>query len=99
MPTVFGDRLSVGGQVITIDCHSLGPWLASLPRRSCGRLTPSRQSGYMASWALIENALHLVEISGQTVAPLFAHLDGRVPAEELRLLLPSFLGPARLRGG
>jgi hypothetical protein len=38
MPTVFGDRLYVGGQVFTIDCHPLDPCLASLPRRPCGRL-------------------------------------------------------------
>jgi hypothetical protein len=81
MPTVFGDRLSVGGQVFTIDCHPLDPCLASLPRRPWARPTPFRQSGYMASWAIIADALHLVEISGQTVAPLFAHLDGPVPAD------------------
>ena len=151
MPTVFGDRLHVDGQLFTIDCHPLEPWLASLPRRPRARPTPFRQSGYMASWTVIDDAMYPLEISGGTVAPLFAHLDGPLPAdwfsgwicgwrgsrrytgypprtfyddeivleivsgrvarkwmldlrtapdqtdEELRLSLPSFLWPARLR--
>jgi hypothetical protein len=153
MPTIFRDRLYLDGQVYTIDCYPLDPWLTSLPERPLTRPTPFRQNGYVAAWAVIDDGLYLVEITGDAIAPLFAHLSAPVPAvwfsgfirgwrgnwrhtgypprrfyddeivleiasgkvtrawvlelrtvpdqtdEELRLSLPRFLWPARLRDG
>ncbi|MVW64197.1 hypothetical protein GPY61_30135 [Massilia sp. NEAU-DD11] len=80
MPTVFGDRLCVDDRVYTIACHPLEPWLASLPERPLVRTTPFRQHGYMATWAVVDDALISMEISGQTVASLLDRLKVPIAA-------------------
>jgi hypothetical protein len=152
MPTIIRDRLRADGHVYTIDCYPLYPWLASLPERPLVQPSPFRQNGYVASWAIVDGAMYLVEISAEPIARLFANQQGPVQAawfsgfirgwrgdrrdtgypprtffddeivleivagtvvrewvldlralpgqtdEELRLSLPEFLWPARLRG-
>jgi hypothetical protein len=61
MPTVFGDRLCVDGRVYTIDCHPFEAWLESLPERPVTQSTPFRQHGYLAPWAVVDDALILME--------------------------------------
>lgn len=80
MPTVFGDQLCVDDQVYTIDYHPLEPWLASLAERPVAQPTPFRLHGYMATWAVVDDALFLMEIGGRTIASLLDRLKVPIAA-------------------
>lgn len=80
MPTIFRDRLYRDGEMYPIDFYALDPWRGFLPARPLGRPTPFRQNGYVAAWAVLDEALCLVETAGDTIAPLFAHREQPVPA-------------------
>jgi hypothetical protein len=80
MPTIFRDRLHVNGEVYTIDADPLALYLASLLERALVRPTPFRQNGYMATWSIVDDAMYLVELTGESVACLFAHRTSAVQA-------------------
>jgi hypothetical protein len=98
MTTIFGDSLSVGEFVYTIDTSPLESLLASLPQRPVFQKSPFTMHGYRACWRIQQDWLYLEHISPQTLMSSFNSSSFPVRATWVNEILRGFRGDSRRTG-